>query len=118
MTRLEEMCARSKLSKSQVIRNLIRTGIVREAPGPELHQFCNEMRAIGVSLNQIAARANSLGIIDADYYEYQAQQWSRLWGKLYTQFMTGGVPNGDHQNVAGSESGESDCLCDPGGEGQ
>lgn len=56
MVRLEELCARSKRSKSQVVRDLIRTGRVLEAPGPELHEFAVQMRSIGVSLNQIAAR--------------------------------------------------------------
>lgn len=106
MVRLEELCARSKRSKSQVVRDLIRTGRVLEAPGPELHEFAVQMRAIGVSLNQIAARANSVGIIDADYYEMQAEQWARLWGQLYTRFMTGGDANGSNENVAGPQSDE------------
>lgn len=106
MVRLEELCARSKRSKSQVIRDLIRTGRVLEAPGPELHEFAVQMRSIGVSLNQIAAQANSAGIIDADYYEIQAEQWARLWGQLYTRFMTGGDANGSNENVAGPQSDE------------
>lgn len=118
MLRLEEMCARSKRSKSQVVRDLIRTGRVLEAPGPELHEFAVQMRAIGVSLNQIAARANSVGIIDADYYEMQAEQWARLWGQLYTRFMTGGNTNGSNENVAGPQSDEPHSICDAGAEGQ
>ena len=106
MVRLEELCARSKRSKSQVVRDLIRTGRVLEAPGPELHEFAVQMRSIGVSLNQIAARANSAGIIDADYYEMQAEQGARLWGQLYTRFMTGGDANGSNENVAGPQSDE------------
>lgn len=106
MVRLEELCARSKRSKSQVVRDLIRTGRVLEAPGPELHEFAVQIRSIGVSLNQIAARANSVGSIDADYYEMQAEQWARLWGQLYTRFMTGGDANGSNENVAGPQSDE------------
>ena len=72
---------------------------------------------IGVSLNQIAARANSVGIIDADYYEMQAEQWARLWGQLYTRFMTGemgGNSNGSNENVAGPQSDKPAPVCDPG----
>ncbi len=57
------------LSRSMVVRRLIEGATLRQAPPMEYHLMLEELRRIGVNLNQIAAAANALGMMDAPAYE-------------------------------------------------
>ncbi len=59
---------KSGLSREAYIRQLIGGHVPRELPPIEYHKMINELNAIGVNLNQIAACANATGEILADKY--------------------------------------------------
>lgn len=61
---LESMCKRLMCSRSDIIRALIlRTRLV-EAPPVDYKKFIIELRRVGTNLNQLTAKANSIGFID------------------------------------------------------
>lgn len=55
------------LKEGQYIRELITGHGPKEAPGKEFYDAMNNVNKIGVNINQIAAVANSTGVIDADW---------------------------------------------------
>lgn len=63
---LESMCKRLMCNRSDIIRSLIlRTRIV-EAPPVDYKKFIIELRRVGTNLNQLTAKANTIGFIDRD----------------------------------------------------
>lgn len=74
-------------SVSAVLRCMIEGYQLKPRPTEELLEFNRQMLQIGTNLNQIAARANSLGFIDVPYYRQQAEEWNELRLKLYERFL-------------------------------
>ena len=63
---LETLCKRLKVSRSVVIRALILRSRLVEAPPIDYKHFIIELRRVGTNLNQLTARANTIGFIDRD----------------------------------------------------
>lgn len=71
---LQKSVKKSGYSQEGYIRSLIAGFVPREPPPMEFRQMINELRAIGNSMNQIAARANATGFILADEYTANAKR--------------------------------------------
>ena len=56
---------KSGLSQEGYMRHLINGYIPSEKPPPDYFTMVKELHKIGVNLNQIAYKANALGVIDA-----------------------------------------------------
>ena len=63
---LENLCSRLRVNRSVLIRALILGKRLVEAPPVDYKQFIVELRRVGTNLNQLTAKANSIGYIDAD----------------------------------------------------
>ena len=63
---LENLCNRLRVNRSILIRALILGKRLVEAPPVDYKQFIIELRRVGTNLNQLTAKANSIGYIDAD----------------------------------------------------
>ena len=46
-----------------------------------------EMRAIGINLNQIAAKGNVLGFVDQPRYEKEAARWRQFMLAVKEKFL-------------------------------
>jgi len=57
------------LSQEGYVRHLIRGFVPTEKPPPDYFTMMKELHRIGVNLNQIAQKANALGVIDGKYDE-------------------------------------------------
>jgi hypothetical protein len=66
---LKTRVKRSGLSQEAYIRHLINGFVPTEAPPPDYHKMMNELRAIGVNMNQIAQKAHVLNVIDSQRYD-------------------------------------------------
>ena len=66
---LQTLCDRTKKPKSVVVRQLIQNVRLVEAPPAHFKQFTVELRRIGTNLNQLVAKANSIGYIDREECE-------------------------------------------------
>jgi hypothetical protein len=67
--RFKKQVKKSGLSQEAYIRHLIDGLIPTDAPPPDYYSMMRELHAIGTNLNQIARKANVLGVIDAARYE-------------------------------------------------
>lgn len=63
-TLLCELAEKTKLSKSKVLRYLIRGCHLAEAPPTDYHKLIREIRAVGNNLNQTLVIAKSNGILN------------------------------------------------------
>lgn len=71
---LEKNAQKSGLAKEAYLRTLINGYMPKELPSPDYYAMMRELHAIGVNLNQIAARANSTGQIDRTVFQYEANR--------------------------------------------
>ncbi len=85
--KLEEMSLKSKMTKSDVIRNLILEKEIKEKPGYEFYEVMKELSKIGVNLNQIAYRANKNNSIDKNYYKELANEWLDFSRQVKSKFL-------------------------------
>ena len=72
---------KSGLSQEAYLRTLIKGRVPREPPPADYHAMMKELRAIGNRINQIAARANAIGFINAKQYEQDVSELQKaiLW---------------------------------------
>ncbi len=61
---------RTHRNKSAFLRELICSSCPVEAPPPEFYRAVNSLNKIGVNINQIAADANSSGLVTEEDIEY------------------------------------------------
>ena len=66
---LSHNAERCKLSQSAYLRHLIMGYIPREPPSLDYHAMMRQIYHVGRSLNQIAAKAHVLNVIDAQRYD-------------------------------------------------
>ena len=65
---------KSGLSQEAFLRKVLNGFQVKAFPPLEFRELIRQICAIGNSLNQIAAKANSLHMLDADKYQQNYQQ--------------------------------------------
>ena len=59
-----ELCQRTGLGTTRLLRKLITDTELQAKPTPELREALRAMDRIGNNLNQLAHRANAIGLID------------------------------------------------------
>ena len=57
----------------------------------EVKEFTRELRRLGVSMNQIAARANSYGYVDELEYKRNADEVMKVLGAIQQEYAKKGV---------------------------
>lgn len=75
---LEELSTKTCLSKSSLVRLLILGYKPKEKPDKEFYLLLKEMYAIGNNLNQLVAKAHSLGFIDKPKLNELLENHNRL----------------------------------------
>lgn len=84
---LERIVARSGCSRSAVLRNMIVNYQLCEKPEPAFYQSMKELARFGNNLNQLNAKANTLGFIDAPALQKEMQQWQKFRKDIYKKFL-------------------------------
>ncbi|MFQ7307440.1 MAG: plasmid mobilization protein [Mediterraneibacter sp.] len=69
---LYELVKRSGRSKEAFLREMVKGYRLCEKPDPEFYKIMRELSAIGNRINQLAAKANALGFVDAPML---SQEW-------------------------------------------
>lgn len=80
--KLKENAKKAGLSESSYMRSLILGYELKEQPTEIVYEMMNQIRGISTNLNQIARKANALGIIDVPYYKYVYEKICKLENKL------------------------------------
>ena len=66
---LSRNAKKCRLSQSAYLRHLIMGYIPRKAPPPDYHAMMQQIYHVGRSLNQIAAKAHVLNVVDTQRYD-------------------------------------------------
>ena len=77
--------------KSKYLRLVIQWIVPIEPPSVEVKEFTRELRRLGVSMNQIAAKAHSLGFVDELEYKRTADEVMRVLGAIQQEYAKKGV---------------------------
>ena len=78
---------RSGLSYSAYFRQLINGFIPTDLPPPDYYSMMNELRKIGVNINQIAYKTNAVGAVDSEYYRKEAEKLNEAIIKITEAVM-------------------------------
>ena len=66
--RIKELCNKSGMNESDIVRNLIMGNDIKEAPSNKFYEVVRDLRSISNNINQLTRKAHSLGFIDEREY--------------------------------------------------
>lgn len=75
------------MSEVGVVRLLIMGYEPREKPDERFFEAMRELSSIGNNINQLAAKANSLGFIDAPMLYREAERWHKFQADIESVFL-------------------------------
>lgn len=77
----------SKLSREKFCRMILSNAQVKEAPPAEFYSLITEIRRVGVHLNQILRKANSIGLLDVPLIRDALDELHETQAMLYKTFQ-------------------------------
>ncbi|MCI6254222.1 plasmid mobilization protein [Eubacterium coprostanoligenes] len=75
------------LTETAVVRLLIRGYEPREKPDGRFYDAMRNLSAIGNNINQLAAKAHTLGFIDVPMLKNEANRWHRFQADIEATFL-------------------------------
>ena len=75
------------LSEAGLIRLLIKGYEPKEKPDDRFYDVMRELSAIGNNINQLAAKANTLGFIDAPMLKNEAEKWNKFQAEIERHYL-------------------------------
>lgn len=75
------------LSESQLVRMLLRGYLPKEKPDDRFYEAMRQLSSIANNINQLAAKAHSLGFIDAQKLDEEVIRWHRFQADIERQFL-------------------------------
>lgn len=84
---LQKKAKRACLSEGGLIRLLLKGYEPREKPDERFYDVMRELSAIGNNINQLAAKAYTLGFIDVPMLKNEANRWHRFQADIEATFL-------------------------------
>lgn len=84
---LQKKARKCCLNEAALIRMLIKGFEPKEKPDDRFYDVMREMSSIGSNLNQLAAKANTLGFIDAPMLKRECEKWNEFQNEVERQFL-------------------------------
>lgn len=84
---LEKKAKKACLSEAGLIRLLIKGYEPREKPDDRFYDVMRELSSIGNNINQLTAKANSLGFVDMPMLKKEADKWNQFQSKVEREFL-------------------------------
>jgi len=84
---LDALVKRSGRTRSSFLRAMIEGYQLCEKPDPEFYKVMRELSGIGNCINQIAAKANTLGFIDEPMFAEEAKKLHQLQLDIRKNFL-------------------------------
>ena len=75
------------ITETAVIRILLRGYEPREKPDGRFYDAMRNLSAIGNNINQLAAKAHTLGFIDVPMLKNEANRWHRFQADIEATFL-------------------------------
>ena len=88
---LNDLVRKSGRSKEAFLRDMVKGYRLCEKPDPEFYQIMRELSAIGNRINQLAAKANALGFVDAPMLREEAKKWHEFQIDIRKRYL---LPHG------------------------
>ena len=93
--RIKELCNKSGMNESDIVRNLIMGNDIKEAPSNKFYEVVRDLRSISNNINQLTRKAHSLGFIDEREYREEVVRLDIIIDDLKLQFL--------NKNIAGNK---------------
>ena len=77
----------SGINETSVIRILIRGYEPKEKPDARFYEVMRQLSTIGNNINQLAAKANTLGFVDAPQLKKEAERWHKFQADVERTFL-------------------------------
>lgn len=87
---LREKCKKANISESKLLRSFITGYTIKEKPDKEFYEAIKALRGISINLNQIARKANSLGLIDVPAYRKSVDKLNDFMIEIKEKFLANG----------------------------
>lgn len=84
---LQKKAKRACVSEAGLIRLLLKGYEPREKPDEKFYDVMRELSAIGNNINQLAAKANTLGFVDAPMLKREAERWHKFQADIERTFL-------------------------------
>ena len=84
---LQRKAKKACLSEAGLIRLLIKGYEPKEKPDDRFYDVMRELSAIGNNINQLAAKANTLGFIDAAMLKNEAEKWNKFQAEVERHYL-------------------------------
>ena len=88
---LNDLVRKSGRSKEAFLRDMVKGYRLCEKPDPEFYRIMRELSAIGNRINQLAAKANALGFVDAPMLREEARKWHEFQIDIRQKYL---LPHG------------------------
>lgn len=84
---LQKKAKKACLSEGALIRLLLKGYAPREQPDERFYDVMRELSAIGNNINQLAAKANTLGFVDAVQLSKEAERRHKFQADIEREFL-------------------------------
>lgn len=84
---LQRKAKKACLSEAGLIRLLIKGYEPKEKPDDRFYDVMRELSAIGNNINQLAAKANTLGFIDAPMLKNEVEKWNKFQAEVERTYL-------------------------------
>lgn len=84
---LQRKAKKACMTEAGLIRLLIRGYEPREKPDDRFYDVMRELSSIGNNINQLAAKANALGFIDAPLLKSEADKWNKFQSQVEREYL-------------------------------
>jgi len=84
---LQRKAKKACLSEAGLIRLLIKGYEPKEKPDDRFYDVMRELSAIGNNINQLAAKANTLGFIDVPMLKNEAEKWNKFQAEVERHYL-------------------------------
>lgn len=84
---LQRKAKKACLSEAGLIRLLIKGYEPKEKPDDRFYDVMRELSAIGNNINQLAAKANTLGFVDAPLLKSEADKWNKFQSEIERRYL-------------------------------
>lgn len=85
--KLKDLSIKSGLSESSVIRTLLDSVVIKEMPSKEFFDAINQIRKVGININQIAHIANASGKINSENLDKSLKDLNNLMIDIMKKYL-------------------------------
>lgn len=84
---LQKKAKKTCLTEAALVRLLVRGYEPKERPDERFYDVMRQLSSIGNNINQLAAKANTLGFVDAPQLQKEAERWHKFQADVERAFL-------------------------------